>query len=620
MKQLRNTQLFTSALAKVAVAMALLFFNSFFVRAQGSKFKVLFPFDSDVVLDNYLNNAETLASFEEFVTGATLQDQMEIVTYSSPEGNWYYNKDLSLRRAQSIQRYLENKYPAVRGKLSINPGVEAWDALRASVQGDSRLGSATREAVLSIIDSDVNPDTKESQLAALPEYKSLYRNYFRSLRYAEIVLNNTASSGKSVQESKQQPLRDNSTRASVKTIKEGLPIVYYILSEDVIRPQHMGNDINLKEIRRIITSGKVKSLVIEGAASPEGPLATNEKLSRERAQNLVDYIIGMRPELEGHITIRSLGENWAGLRDVLENETRIQDTWKQEILDIIDSNVSDSAKKANLMAHPAYEEVREYCFPYIRMARFADMVVEEEESVESTGSDEVVDVTEPKVDTLDITTPVEPVDTTSAIVFPPVIGQDTDFNTKTVRPRKTIAAVKTNLLYDAVTALNVEVEVPIGKRWSVMVEDVFPWWETSNKYCFQMWEMGIEGRFWLKPWDVNGTQKLRGWFAGPYVMSSKYDFQYDTSINYQGEYWSVGATAGYAMPIGRKKRLNLEFSLSLGYLQSPYRHYMPTDSYDKLIRDPSVVGTVKYFGPTKAKISLVLPINIPTKKQEVNHE
>jgi len=153
-----------------------------------------------------------------------------------------------------------------------------------------------------------------------------------------------------------------------------------------------------------------------------------------------------------------------------------------------------------------------------------------------------------------------------------------------------------------------------------MVEDVFPWWETSNKYCFQMWEMGIEGRFWLKPWDVNGTQKLRGWFAGPYVMSSKYDFQYDTSINYQGEYWSVGATAGYAMPIGRKKRLNLEFSLSLGYLQSPYRHYMPTDSYDKLIRDPSVVGTVKYFGPTKAKISLVLPINVPTKKQEVNHE
>lgn len=37
-------------------------------------------------------------------------------------------------------------------------------------------------------------------------------------------------------------------------------------------------------------------------------------------------------------------------------------------------------------------------------------------------------------------------------------------------------AVKTNLLYDAVTALNAEVEFPVGKNFSVMVEDVFPWW------------------------------------------------------------------------------------------------------------------------------------------------
>ena len=102
-------------------------------------------------------------------------------------------------------------------------------------------------------------------------------------------------------------------------------------------------------------------------------------------------------------------------------------------------------------------------------------------------------------------------------------------------------------------------------------------------------------------------------------MSSKYDFQYDRSLNYQGEYWSAGLTAGYAMPIGRKKRVNLEFSLSLGYLQSDYRHYQPTGDYDKLIRDKYNIGKVSYFGPTKAKVSLVIPINIPGKK-EVRYE
>ena len=175
-----------------------------------------------------------------------------------------------------------------------------------------------------------------------------------------------------------------------------------------------------------------------------------------------------------------------------------------------------------------------------------------------------------------------------------------------------IVAAKTNLLYDAVTALNFEVEVPIADRFSIMAEDVFPWWETGNKYCFQLWEMGVEARYWFKPWKTVGMEKLRGWFAGPYVMSAKYDFQFDKSINYQGEFWSAGVTAGFAMPIGKKQKANLEFSLSYGYMESPFRHYQPTDDYVKLIKDPANNGTFynifKY--PTKAKVSLVVPIGI----------
>ena len=192
---------------------------------------------------------------------------------------------------------------------------------------------------------------------------------------------------------------------------------------------------------------------------------------------------------------------------------------------------------------------------------------------------------------------------------------------KTPKAYNTVVAVKTNLLYDAVTALNFEVEVPIADRWSVMVEDVFPWWETGNKYCFQLWEIGAEARFWFKPWKTIGTEKLRGFFVGPYVMSGKYDFQFDKSINYQGEFWSAGVSAGYSMPIGKRKKANLEFSLSMGYMRSPYRHYIPTDDYSKLIHDPALDGTFyNYFlYPTKAKVSLVIPINVPTKK-EVSHD
>jgi len=173
-------------------------------------------------------------------------------------------------------------------------------------------------------------------------------------------------------------------------------------------------------------------------------------------------------------------------------------------------------------------------------------------------------------------------------------------------------AVKTNLLYDAVTALNVEVEVPIKNHWSVMVEDVFPWWERDNKYCFQLWEMGVEGRYWFRNnrWH---SQKLQGHFVGAYTMSGKYDFQWDREVNYQGEFWSVGATYGYVKRISRL--FLMEFSASVGFLSSAYRHYYPSDGYEVLLRDKYKFGRTGYFGPTKLKVSLVMPLHIKYKKK-----
>ena len=181
-----------------------------------------------------------------------------------------------------------------------------------------------------------------------------------------------------------------------------------------------------------------------------------------------------------------------------------------------------------------------------------------------------------------------------------------------VEQDKTILALKTNLLYDALTALNVEVEVPIGDKWSVAVEDVFPWWHIGNKYAFQMWEMGIEGRYWFH--RTPARKVLSGQFLGFYTMSAKYDFQWRTQLNYQGEYWSTGLTYGYAMPIG--KYFNLELSLSLGYLSTAYRHYIPSPGYTELHRDPDKQGRLGYWGPTKIKASLVYPINISSWKKK----
>ena len=182
--------------------------------------------------------------------------------------------------------------------------------------------------------------------------------------------------------------------------------------------------------------------------------------------------------------------------------------------------------------------------------------------------------------------------------------------------KKTVLTVKSNLLYDAITALNVAVEVPIGEKWSVELEDVCPWWHHENKWAFQLLQVGAEGRYWFKP--SRARKVLTGQFGGLYVMGGKYDLQKRRDICYQGEFWSVGASYGYAMPIG--KRFNMEFSVSLGFMSTHYKHYNPSENWNDLVADKRKHGRFTYWGPTKVKVSLIYPIDVKVKKKGGRHD
>ncbi len=639
----RTNNIFSVAITKMTALVVCLALNVFSMRAQDSDthVRVYFPFDSPVLSGTYMSNASAFHAIDSLVAGLQDGSVIEVVSYSSPEGNVLYNLNLSRNRAASVVSYLEAKYPQLLGRIRTTSGAESWDDLRAKVSADSRLSDSSKSAIVAIIDGNDDPDSKESALKALPQYKALYSNYFRSLRFADITLR-IANSAKAEVQDENSEISESSAAAG-----EGQPVVYFPLSETTIRPEYMGNEANIAVLREMLSDpNRVPSrIVIEGAASPEGPVSINERLGATRAKVLVNFLTSEFPYLKDRIVVRSVAEDWAGLRaSILANGT-LGSSEKEEFIGIIDSNNSPARKEALLKASASYPVVEKECLPYVRYARIGNIEFEAP-AVTEPAVTEPADTTPKDTTPKDTVTTVVPADTTSA----PVAVDTTDLfpardtleavapvdTTAKVNPyeggivpafpapakgyRNMIAAVKTNLLYDAVTGLNVEVEVPIANRFSVAWEDVFPWWETGNKYCFQLWEMGAEARFWFKPWETVGTEKLRGWFVGPYVMSGKYDFQYDKSINYQGELWSVGATAGYAMPIGKKKRVNLEFSLSMGYMKTHFRHYLPTDSYDKLIHDPAGDGSFynifKY--PTKAKVSLVVPISYG--KKEARHE
>lgn len=164
--------------------------------------------------------------------------------------------------------------------------------------------------------------------------------------------------------------------------------------------------------------------------------------------------------------------------------------------------------------------------------------------------------------------------------------------------RRVIVALKNNILYDLVLAPNIEVELSIGKRWSLNTEYKCPWWLNSkHDFCYQLLSGGMEGRCWLG--NRQKRDRLTGHFIGLYAEGGIYDFQL-RGDGYQGKYYgAAGVTYGYARQLAR--HFSLEFSLGIGYLTTEYKKYTPYEG--DIIWTNS--GRYNFIGPTKAKVSLV---------------
>ena len=185
---------------------------------------------------------------------------------------------------------------------------------------------------------------------------------------------------------------------------------------------------------------------------------------------------------------------------------------------------------------------------------------------------------------------------------------------------RTFLGLKTNLLLDAVTALNFAIEVPLSKRFSLEYFQTTPWWKGSgNKFCLQFLTFGGEARWWFLPRLKQESERLKqrdalvGHFLALYGWGGMGDIQFGKKVCFQFDFWSAGLTYGYSMPVS--KYLNLEFSLSVGYANIPYQHYVPTDDFSLLVRDDKLAGTLHYIGPTKAEVSLVIPIRTVSGKK-----
>ncbi len=381
--------------------------------------------------------------------------------------------------------------------------------------------------------------------------------------------------------------------------------IYYRWDRSELDSLYLSNPQSLRRLDSLLTSvnaRQIDTLTIAAYASPEGDSLHNMRLSERRASTLRDYIV-KRYDVVAPAKVFTVarGENWEGMVELAEADLCLPS--RDKALDILRSPMSGERKQIELTRLDDGKTYYRYILPnYYTYLRLGAMVFMSYTSGEPDVSEPGVSVPDTIPDTIPDTTPEAEIPASATVQ-----------EQMPKRAARYPVALKTNLLYDMVGAANLGVEIPLGRRWSVIGAAAYSYWRSSkNLYALQTLEYGISGRYWLPvssrrilrnpEWD----KPLRGWYFGIYGRYwQRYDVQWKDGVQGDGS-WSAGVTAGYAFPIARN--LSFDAGLGVGYFStSEYRTY-DRPLYDKDGKYHLMwrqTGTWRGFALTKVNFSLV---------------
>lgn len=150
--------------------------------------------------------------------------------------------------------------------------------------------------------------------------------------------------------------------------------------------------------------------------------------------------------------------------------------------------------------------------------------------------------------------------------------------------------MRANLLRWATLTPDLGLEWHISDRWSLGVGGSWTSWSWNDKQRrYALWEVTPEVRYYIG--------KERRGYLGVMFKAGAFNYKF-SETGRQGDLLGGGLTGGYILPIG--KRLSLDFSLGLGYLNADCEKYMVIDG----VRVRQGSETKEWWGPVNAGITL----------------
>ncbi len=341
---------------------------------------------------------------------------------------------------------------------------------------------------------------------------------------------------------------------------------------------------------------RIDSIRVVGAASPEGSAAWNMILSRRRADSLLDYV--RRNSSFGSdaaVSYDFVGRNWTGLLSLVAADPSVPA--REEVLAYIDSVIYDLANgqpddAAHLSGLKKIDQGRAYSymyrtlFPQLRLSElYLGYNYNPYRSLRPISSE---------FTPFDVTL-LAPAGDIFAVAQP------------SRAPRNFYMALKTNMLYDVAALPSISAEFYLGKNISLVGNWTYGWWDTDRRHRYwRAYGGDVALRWWFG--RKAAEKPLTGHHLGVYGGVFTYDFEFG-GRGYMGgrpghSLWdrclfNGGIEYGYSLPIAR--RLNIDFTIGIGYIHGQYYEYVPEDGHYVW----QSTHKLNWFGPAKAEVSLV---------------
>ncbi len=382
-------------------------------------------------------------------------------------------------------------------------------------------------------------------------------------------------------------------------------------------------------------------MVFRGAASPEGPVAVNQRLGQQRVLSVYNF---MTSRITANAAAASVISGSAA-ETLSSVETDIEDYRSlcimmrrandpdyltvKALCDLHLPNQDYAQLKEKLQKNDGgrlWQRLLQQYFPQLRSARFV-IYLQRVSKPEEPKPEEPISPISP----MSPTSPISPTSPT-----PPESVNDT-------LPRREFLSIKTNLLLDVAYMPgynrwchipNMAVEYyPLKGHFTFGASFDFPWWQHYEKHkFFQIRNYQLETRYYLKanePYDeqaspnaqhstLNKKPAYSGWYLQGYGHLGLFGICFDADRGWEGEGIGAGVGIGYVLPISRNGHWRLEFQLQAGWFGAkydPYQYENPVDPnyhddlyYYKWSLSPDLFKKRQYrfnwFGPTRIGVTL----------------